>query len=70
MTLGPVGPADGAARFRLYCVSPSRETHGECCSEEERTVRIAVPAGPEFGPDHAGLARKVTARGKVNDEDR
>ena len=50
VSLGPVGAADGAVRFRLDCASPSRETHDEYCSEEERMVRIAVPAGSEFGP--------------------
>jgi hypothetical protein len=46
--LGPVEAADAEVRFRLYCSSPSRETHGAYCSEDERMVRVE-PAPPVNG---------------------
>lgn len=45
LTLGPVGASDAVVRFRLYCTSPSRERHDAYCSDDERRVRVAVPAG-------------------------
>jgi alpha-amylase/alpha-mannosidase (GH57 family) len=47
VTLGPVGAADAEVRFRLYCTSPGRETYDQYCSEEERSILIAVPAGAQ-----------------------
>lgn len=44
VTLGSLGVADVVVRFRLYCRSPNRETHDQYCSEEERWVRISMPA--------------------------
>ena len=41
--LGPVTETDVDVRFRLYCKSANRETHGSYCSEEERMVRVAAP---------------------------
>lgn len=54
--LGPVGAADAELRFRLYCSSPSRETHDQYCTEEERIVVIAVPAGTQVA--EGGAARE------------
>lgn len=66
--LGPVDAADAEVRFRLYCSSPSRESHGEYCSEEERIVRVAVPAVAQA---HEGQTDRATsARGASEGEGR
>ena len=71
VTLGPLGVADAVVRFRLYCRSSNRETHDQYCSEEERSVRIAIPAGPQA--DEEQMDRTARARGayegKVGDDD-
>ena len=68
VTLGPVAVADAVVCFRLYCASPSREAHhDQYCSEEERRVRVAIPAGPradEEPMDPAARAHGVYEEGR------